>query len=62
MLCIGLQHVGLHAPVSFLIRLIPRFRLRLAVNYVQLLWYVPVRGLLTLPAVLWLSSDLPELS
>ena len=58
-----LQHVGLHAYVSFLIRLIPRFPFRLMVEYVQLLWiwYEPVRGLLTLSAVLWLSSDLPEL-
>ena len=59
-----LQHMGLHAHVFFLIRLISRFQFRLVVEYVQLLWiwHVPVRGLLTLSAVLWLSSDLPELS
>ena len=58
-----LQHVGLHAHINFLIRLISRVSFRLTVNYVYLLWlwYVPVRGLLTL-SVLWLSSDLCELS
>jgi len=56
--------MGLHAHVFFLIRLISRFPFQLLVEYVQLLWiwHVPVRGLLTLSAVLWLSSDLPELS
>jgi len=55
--------MGLHAHVFFLIRLISRFPFQLLVEYVQLLWiwHVPVRGLI-LSAVLWLSSELPELS
>jgi len=58
-----LQHASLHAHVSFLIHLISRFSIRLKVDHVHLLWlrYVPVRGLLTL-SILWLSSDLRELS
>ena len=61
--CARLQHVCLHAPVSFLIRLISRFSFQLKIGYVQLLWlwYVPVRGLLIL-SVLWISGDLCELS
>ena len=57
------QHVGLHAHVRFVIRLISRFSIRLKVDHVHLLWlwYVPVWGLLTL-SILWLSSDLRELS
>ncbi len=61
---VRLQHVALHAHVCFLIRLISRFSFRLVIEYVQLLWiwHLPVRGLLTLSAILWLSSNLPELS
>jgi len=50
------RHMGLHAPVSFLIRLISPFEFPLAVKHVHVLWHVPLLGLFSNP----IPSTLPN--